>query len=160
MQGKEGSSPMRLVERTNRTHALRPLLAFFMLVAAASAATTTPASGQSAADQLRTLTAGPQRSEKNQVRDPYRHPLEVLSFFGVSPDSTVVEILPGAGGYWTEILAPYLRDHGRYIAANGEEASPSAEVQKDNAGFRDKIAGDPINYGKVEVSQFAADRHE
>jgi predicted methyltransferase len=86
--------------------------------------------------------------------------LEVLTFFGVRPDSDVVEILPGAGGYWTEILAPYLRDRGHYTAANGEAASPSAEVQKDNAGFKAKIVADPADYGKVAISEFAADRHD
>ena len=59
---------------------------------------------------LQALIDGPQRSEKNRARDPFRHPAEVLTFFGVRPDSVVVEILPGAGGYWTEILAPYLKD--------------------------------------------------
>ncbi|MDQ0468808.1 class I SAM-dependent methyltransferase [Labrys wisconsinensis] len=134
-----------------------PLRILALLVAVAAAL---PATAQEPADQLQRLVAGPQRSEKNRVRDPYRHPLEVLTFFGVRPDSDVVEILPGAGGYWTEILAPYLREHGRYTAANGEAASPSAEVQKDNAGFKAKIAADPADYGKVAVSEFAADRHD
>ncbi|WP_448950345.1 class I SAM-dependent methyltransferase [Labrys neptuniae] len=104
--------------------------------------------------------AGSQRSQANSVRDRYRHPAEVLAFFGVRPDSTVVEILPGAGGYWTEILAPYLQEKGRYIAANGEKDSPSAEVRKDNAGLAAKLAADPKLYDKVEVTEFAADKHE
>jgi predicted methyltransferase len=108
---------------------------------------------------LQTLINGSQRSEPNSVRDRYRHPGEVLTFFGVKPDSVVVEILPGAGGYWTEILAPYLKEKGRYIAANGEKASTSAEVQKDNAGLAAKLAADPADYGKVEVTEFAGDRH-
>jgi predicted methyltransferase len=49
-------------------------------------------------------------SAKFVARDPARHPLEELGFFGVATDSTIVEIWPG--GYWTEILAPFLRDHG------------------------------------------------
>jgi predicted methyltransferase len=82
----------------------------------------------------------------------------VLTFFGITRRSVVVEILPGAGGYWTEILAPYLHDDGRYIAANGDPASPSAEVQKDNAGFRAKLAANPAIYDKVEITRFDADR--
>jgi predicted methyltransferase len=109
---------------------------------------------------LKSLIDGPQRSEKNRVRDPFRHPADVLPFFGVKPDSVVVEILPGAGGYWTEILAPYLKDKGRYIAANGEIASTSEETIKDNAGFKAKIAADPADYDKVEISEFAADKHD
>lgn len=108
---------------------------------------------------LQILIKGSQRSEPNSVRDKYRHPGEVLTFFGVKPDSVVVEILPGAGSYWTEILAPYLKEKGRYIAANGEKASASAEVQKDNAGLAAKLAADPADYGKVEVTEFAGDKH-
>jgi predicted methyltransferase len=108
---------------------------------------------------LQALIDGSQRSKSNSVRDKYRHPSEVLSFFGVKADSTVVEILPGAGGYWTEILAPYLHDKGHYIAANGEKASTSTEVQKDNAGLAAKLAADPTDYAKVEVTEFSADKH-
>jgi len=129
--------------------------AAFALLASALAA---PA--QSLDPALKSAIDGPQRSEKNRVRDPFRHPAEVLSFFGVKPDSVVVEILPGAGGYWTEILAPYLKDKGRYIAANGEIASTSEEVIKDNAGFKAKIAADPTDYDRVEIGEFAADKHE
>ena len=108
---------------------------------------------------LQALIAGPQRAAANKARDPFRHPTEVLTFFGIKPDSVVVEILPGAGGYWTEILAPYLRDKGHYVAANGESSSTSEETRKDNAGFAAKMAGAPALYDKVEVSEFAADRH-
>jgi predicted methyltransferase len=110
--------------------------------------------GGANADALRALVDGPQRGAGNRARDPYRHPLEVLTFFGVPDDATVVEILPGAAGYWTEILAPYLRAHGRYIAANSDRDSPSAEAQKDNAGFAAKIAADPALYDKVETADF------
>jgi len=109
---------------------------------------------------LKALIDGPQRAEKNRVRDIYRHPAEALSFFGVKPDSVVVEILPGAGGYWTEILAPYLKAKGRYIAANFEAASTSDEAIKENAGFKAKVAADPTDYDRVEITEFAADRHE
>ena len=112
------------------------------------------------AAKLRGLIDGPQRSAKNVARDQYRHPFEVLSFFDVSPDATVVEIDPGGAGYWTEILAPYLKDHGRYIAANGPKDSPSEEVQRGNAGFAAKIAADPANYAKVEVSEFDPGRKD
>jgi predicted methyltransferase len=103
---------------------------------------------------LQSLVSGAQRSEANRVRDRYRHPLEVLTFFGIVDNAAVVEILPGASGYWTEILGPYLKAHGRYIAANGDKDSSSAEVQKDNAGFAAKIAADPADYDKVETAEF------
>ena len=104
--------------------------------------------------KLRALVDGPQRAAKNVARDPYRHPYELLTFFGIGDSATVVEIDPGGAGYWTEILAPYLKDHGRYIAANGPKDSPSEEVQRGNAAFAAKVAGDPPNYAKVEVVDF------
>ncbi|MDQ0396215.1 class I SAM-dependent methyltransferase [Labrys monachus] len=119
-----------------------------------------PAARAQAVDPaLEALIKGPQRSPANSVRDKYRHPAELLTFFGVRPDSTVVEILPGSGGYWTEILAPYLKAHGRYIAANGEKASTSEETRKDNAALAAKLTADPADYGRVEVTEFAADKH-
>jgi hypothetical protein len=39
----------------------------------------------------------PARSAKFVVRDKARHPFEELTFFGVTPQSTVVEIWPGGG---------------------------------------------------------------
>jgi predicted methyltransferase len=106
------------------------------------------------AGKLHALVDGRQRTSKNSARDAYRHPYEVLSFFGVGADATVIEIDPGGAGYWTEILAPYLKDHGRYIAANGPKDSTSEEVQRGNATFDAKIGGDPTNYAKVETAEF------
>jgi len=103
---------------------------------------------------LQALAAGAQRSEGNRARDVYRHPVELLTFFGVVDNATVVEILPGASGYWTEILAPYLKARGRYIAANPDKDTASPEAQRDNQGFAVKIAADPADYGKVEVAEF------
>jgi predicted methyltransferase len=93
----------------------------------------------------------PLRSEKFVARDGARHPLEELSFFGVTPASTVVEIWPG-GGYWTEILAPFLHDKGvYYVALQGKGATDeaNAEAEKLNAAFRQKIDGDKATYGKL-----------
>jgi predicted methyltransferase len=106
------------------------------------------------AAELHALVDGAQRTAKNSARDPYRHPYEVLSFFGIADDATVVEIDPGGAGYWTEILAPYLKERGHYIAANGPKDSPSEEVQRGNAAFAAKVAGDPSNYAKVETAAF------
>ena len=104
---------------------------------------------------LERLVDGPQRSAANKARDPYRHPLEDLRFLGVKPTDTVVEILPGGGGYWTEILAPYLRDAGRYIAANPPKADTSDEAVKGNAAQAAKLAADPEDFSKVSVTDFA-----
>ena len=110
---------------------------------------------QAASATLDALVTGPQRSASNKARDPYRHPLDDIRFLGVRPSDTVVEILPGGAGYWTEILAPYLRDQGRYLAANPPKTNASDEAVKGNAAFAAKVAGDPADFAKVETADFA-----
>jgi predicted methyltransferase len=94
---------------------------------------------------LKAAIAGPQRSEANKARDRYRHPLETLAFFGLKPDMTVVEVSPGAGWY-TEILAPFLKDDGTLYEAVGD--GPGAKT------FEDKLKADPAVYGKAIVTVF------
>ncbi|MGH8078857.1 MAG: class I SAM-dependent methyltransferase [Lysobacter sp.] len=99
--------------------------------------------------------AGSWRTPANVVRDRYRHPKETLSHFLVKPDQTVIEITPGAGWY-SEILAPYLRDNGRYIAAVTDDAITGLPkyTYANNAALRDKFAGNPSVYGTPEVRGF------
>src|SRR5579871_357003 len=104
----------------------------------------------------------PARSPRFLGRDKMRHPLEELTFFGVEPRSTVVEIWPG-GGYWTEILAPFLYEHGAYYVAlqgKGENAAADAEADKLNALFRSKIEGDKAIYGKVITTALGIGQYE
>jgi len=110
--------------------------------------------------KLQSLVDGPQRTQTYKSRDAARHPYEVLHFFGLKDDQTVVEIWPGGAGYWTEILAPYLRDHGHYYAAMDEATTTSAEAQKSNAAFAAKLAANPALYDRVTTTEFAGDRHE
>ena len=105
------------------------------------------------------LLAAPYRGERNVVRDPYRHPAETLAFFGLRPDSVVVEILPGSGGYYMEILAPYLRDGGRYVAANRDELAVSP-YKEDHQKLLDRLKAEPALYGKVVVTKFNAGLHD
>lgn len=104
--------------------------------------------------KLQSLVDGPQRTEANRARDPFRHPLDDLRFFGIAPTATVLEILPGSAGYWTEILAPYLHDQGRYLAANPPSTDIADEAATDNAAFAAKVAADAPNLGKVEAVAF------
>jgi predicted methyltransferase len=138
-------------------HPTLPVLTRRGLLAGAAALAAAPTWAQSGG--LAELVAHARRGAGNRARDPYRHPLETLTFLGVAPDSVVVEILPGGAGYWTEILAPYLRDHGRYIAANAPRDTTSEEMQRENAAFLAKVAADPAAYGKVEVAEFKADHY-
>ena len=110
-------------------------------------------------DGFAKLLFAPHRSERNVVRDPYRHPVETLAFFGVREDSTVVEILPGSGGYYLEILAPYLKEKGRYIAANRDELAPPQYLE-DHQKLLARLKAEPALYGRVVVTKFNGDRHE
>ena len=86
--------------------------------------------------------AAPTRTPANIARDQYRHPAQTLAFFGISPGQTVVEYTP-AGGWYTEILAPLLKDKGRFYAA-----------QAPGKGFdtlKAKLDADAATYGKVKL---------
>lgn len=57
------------------------------------------------------------RTAANRERDKYRHPVETLNFFGLTPEMTVIELNPG-GGWYLEILAPLLAENGKYIGTS------------------------------------------
>ncbi len=103
--------------------------------------------------QLSAVLAGDWRSEKNKARDQYRHPKQTLEFFGVKPNQTVVELVP-AGGWYAEILAPLLKDHGHYVAAVFKPKDTSGEDARDKSGLRKKFADDPAHFGAVQVVEF------
>src|SRR3984957_2512588 len=65
---------------------------------------------------LAAAAASPARNPAHVARDSARHPIEELTFFGLAPAMTVVELWPG-GGYWTDILGPYLAQGGHYYIA-------------------------------------------
>ncbi len=85
----------------------------------------------------------------NKMRDVYRHPLQTLEFFGIADDMTVVEVWP-AGGWYTEILAPYLRARGRYVGAQYPDVPPTTEVQKRTAlSWIEAVKAHPELYDRV-----------
>ncbi len=84
--------------------------------AAAAAPAVTPTS-------FAEVLAMPHRSADNRGRDRWRHPAETLAFFGVEPQHTVAELWPG-GGWYTEILAPYVRERGHLIVTGFDPNGP------------------------------------
>ena len=66
--------------------------------------------------ELQQLAESAQRSAENIQRNEYRHPAQTLQFFGIKPDMSVLEIWPGHGWY-TEILAPFLKEQGKLTLA-------------------------------------------
>jgi len=106
----------------------------------------------SSADSLKTAINGKHRSTQHKNRDIYRHPEATLEFFTVEPDMTVVEIWPGGNGWYTEILAPYLKDQGLVYVAQFDENSTSPYFKKNFVKFKQKLAANPDIYGKVIIT--------
>ncbi len=118
-----------------------------------------PSSGAAATDApLNAAITGDWRDATNVARDRYRHPAETLAFFGVRPGDTVVEITPG-GGWYTEILAPYLHADGRYVAAL---VDPMALKPGSGRDYQQRarntcdafVAKQPARYDRVQVVAF------
>lgn len=104
---------------------------------------------------LAAAIAGTWRDPKNSARDVHRHPQQTLNFFGVAPGQTVIEITPG-GGWYAEILAPYLRDSGHYVAAVWDDAIPGQPKYRYglNTTLRAKFAGNAAVFGTPDVRVF------
>jgi len=131
------------------SHRLSALLAAAIVAVIAQPA----AAAEDAA--LKAAVAGPQRGEAHVARDAARHPYETLSFWGLAPKQTVIEISPGSG-YWTEILAPYAKvTGGTYVAAVADTANPklSEAARKGRANFEAKYA-DEAKFGKITYVGF------
>lgn len=101
-------------------------------------------------NKLQNILSADHRTPAYMARDQYRHPLESLKFFGINENMTVVEIFPG-GGWYTEILAPYLKDKGSFYAAHNNPDSTSEYARKSAAKFKTKMAGDAV-YSKVNIT--------
>lgn len=101
--------------------------------------------------QLTKAANGDWRSDAHKARNQYRHPVKTLMFFGIKPEMTVVELNPGGGGWYTEVLAPFLHDHGQLIepVIPGEHASQYAE--RSYKAFKKKMTSDEKVYGHVKM---------
>ena len=107
---------------------------------------------------LQAALNGSWRDPANTARDKYRHPGQTLAFFGIKPDMTVVEVTPG-GGWYSEILAPYLAPSGKYVAAIVDPASFEAGRQRDYSqkgkdGLEKKFAAAPAQFGKAAFAGY------
>ncbi|HEX6398590.1 MAG TPA: hypothetical protein VFZ95_14290 [Steroidobacteraceae bacterium] len=98
------------------------------------------------------VLGGGHRSAENRARDPYRHPLDTLLFFGIKPQMTVAEVWPGPDGWYTEILAPLLADNGKLYVARMPAAPGNEFVTASLARFSGKLGARPDLYGKVSMT--------
>lgn len=136
---------MRLTRR-----GLAALASLFLMPAAWAAG---PADTGPADTALQAALAGAHRTPAFVARDGARHPYETLRFFGIRPEMTVVELSPG-GGWYTEILAPYLRDRGQLILGADDPQSGNASRQRSGLRLKEKLAATPAVYDKVQMHVF------
>jgi len=121
------------------------LFAVTLLTFAGSAAFSAAANPDPA---LVSAVGSPARSATAVARDPARHPVEELTFFGLAPTMTVVELWPG-GGYWTDILGPYLAAKGHYYialpAAGNAEEDEGVTSNNEDVGVLNGVAVDDLD---------------
>lgn len=125
----------------------------FALVLGLAAGAAQPATLDTLVEQALT---GNHRAEGNAVRNRHRHPLATLKFFGLDPSMTVVEIWPSSGWY-AEILAPVLREHGKYCAAGYALSANRPPKWRKNLQrkFQAKLAARPDVYDRVIVTELS-----
>ena len=112
-----------------------------------------PASAElsaASAEKLKQVIAAEHRSDAHKARDQYRRPFETLSWFGVEQDMTVVEIFPG-GGWYAEIIAPYVKDKGQYYGAGFDAESEVEFFRKNAKKFREKVESTSEVYGENAI---------
>ena len=117
------------------------------LLVAACAATS---SRQTTAEALTGILAADYRPQENRARDRYRHPKETLLFFGIRPEMSVLEVWPEPGWY-TEVIAPLVRDKGKYYAAVIAADPESKYLTRRLEQYRQKLAERPDLYDRVAV---------
>jgi predicted methyltransferase len=120
------------------------------------AACATPSTREETSDGLTRILGGEQRSEENRARDAYRHPKQTLLFFGIRPEMRVLEVWPEPGWY-TEILAPLLRDKGKYYAAVIAADPASPYTTKRLTAYQGILAARPQLYHRVQVVTLPVD---
>jgi predicted methyltransferase len=128
-----------------------PVALSVLLAACAGGPAQTPPPAAAAAPAidpgLLTAVTDPARDPAQRARDRYRHPAETLAFFGIRPTDTVIEISPGTGWY-SAILAPYLRERGTYVAASATPAPGRSN------GLRAVFAADPARYDRASLLEY------
>lgn len=100
---------------------------------------------------LELIADAPTRSDAHIARNSARHPAETLTFFGLKPDMTVIEIGPG-GGWYAEIIRPFIVNEGRYIAGLDAPDGHRAHYRK---GWENLVKAQPELFGSAETTVFS-----
>ena len=135
----------------------RTALGALVAMVAIGACSTPPTTRQETTVSLDSILTGTQRSAAHKARDEYRHPKETLLFFGLRPEMNVVEIWPDPDGWYTEVVAPLVRDKGKYYAAVLDPAPGNANQEKRVADYRAKLAERADLYDRVVLVKLPND---
>jgi predicted methyltransferase len=120
--------------------------------AAPAATFAAPTLAPATAALLDAALVGDQRSAEEKARDIYRHPKEALAFYGFDATQTVIEVSPGAG-WWTDILAPVLRENGKLIIATNADVNGAG--RSGLGATLSRLAAKPKAFDKVEIAHYA-----
>jgi predicted methyltransferase len=131
---------------------MKPALLALTLTALLAPAFSHAAAPTVSAERYAKVLAGSWRAPENVARDGYRHPQQSLQLFGLGPQQTVIEITPG-NGWYSELLAPLLKDNGQYIAAV-QAPTVSDSARKSEEKLKNKFAAEPAQYAKAQVLEF------
>lgn len=137
--------------------ATRAVVSTIVIATMLGACASHTSSRQATSQKLDAILSGSHRADAHRTRDVWRHPRETLLFFGVRPEMTVMEIWPDPTGWYTEVLAPLVREKGKYYAAVIDAAPGNVNQEKRVQDFRQKLAANPALYDKVIVTPFYAD---
>jgi predicted methyltransferase len=118
-----------------------------------------PSTRTATASRIDAILAAPHRPAENRARDVHRHPRQTLLFFGIRPEMTVVEISP-TGGWYTEILAPLLRERGTYVAGLGPRVEGNANSVRQHENFRAFLSRHPEVFDRVQIGVFDPGRSQ
>ncbi|HJS89210.1 MAG TPA: hypothetical protein VJ738_04515 [Steroidobacteraceae bacterium] len=137
---------------------LAPILVLACLLAGTAliAGCVTTSGRETTARALDGVLAGSQRTVADRARDRYRHPKETLLFFGIRPQTRVLQSWPESGWY-TKIIAPLVSAQGQYYAGVISPDPKSRFIQARLANYQRLLASRPDLYGRVKVVTFPLD---
>ena len=97
---------------------------------------------------LQAAVASSARPAADVARDVYRRPFETLTFWGLTPGSTIVEIEPGRAGWWRNILEPYAAaTGGTYVPVNRPLEGMGVGLPHD---MRQTAQVDPAQFHRID----------
>ena len=96
-------------------------------------------------DSLHDAVNNPDRNVKYSARDNFRNPYETLSFFQIKPTMHVLELSAG-GGWYTEILAPYLESEGK-LSVTHHNPEAGGYYKRSRNSYEEKVKSNPLFKG-------------